>query len=72
MHDVDVPPQASAAQLRFSSCRWARTAADELPAHCSHAEVLPFAGRNGFVPDSWCPECAFYKVKRKAARPSDE
>jgi hypothetical protein len=33
--------------------------------------VLPFAGRSGFVPEAWCPECAFYKVKRKATRPNE-
>jgi len=26
--------------------------------------VLPFAGKEGFKPDSWCPECAFYKLRR--------
>lgn len=71
MDPVDAPSQAPASHPRFSTCRWARAAADDQPAHCSHAEVLPFAGRTGFVAESWCPECAFYKVKRKSARPSD-
>jgi len=26
--------------------------------------VLPFAGKNDFKADSWCPECAFYKLRR--------
>jgi hypothetical protein len=26
--------------------------------------VLPFAGKEGFVAESWCPECAFYKLRR--------
>jgi len=70
MHDAESPTQIPAAQSRFNTCRWARTASDEGPAHCAHAEVLPFAGRHGFTPEAWCAECAFYKVKRKA-RPSD-
>ena len=31
---------------------------------CTHRDVLPFAGKEGFKPDSWCPECAFYKLRR--------
>jgi hypothetical protein len=26
--------------------------------------VLPFAGKEGFAADSWCPDCAFYKLRR--------
>jgi hypothetical protein len=73
MHDVESPQPhiISEAQARFDTCRWARSAGADSPAHCAHAEVLPFAGKNGFTPESWCPGCAFYKVKRKAARPSE-
>jgi hypothetical protein len=31
---------------------------------CTHRDVLPFAGKEGFKADSWCPECAFYKLRR--------
>ena len=31
---------------------------------CTHRDVLPFAGKEGFKPESWCPECAFYKLRR--------
>ena len=32
--------------------------------YCTHRDVLPFAGKEGFSPDSWCPECLFYKLRR--------
>jgi len=55
----------SAAELRFQSCRWRKA---ETPPYCSHPEVLPFAGTNGFSPESWCPNCAFYKLRRNPRR----
>jgi hypothetical protein len=59
-------PSASAtdspAVERFKSCRW-RCAPDE-GAFCTHRDVLPFAGKEGFTADSWCPDCAFYKLRR--------
>jgi len=59
------PTPASAespAVERFKSCRW-RCAPDE-GAFCTHRDVLPFAGKEGFTADSWCPECSFYKLRR--------
>ena len=47
---------------RFKSCRWRATPEDG--EFCTHRDVLPFAGKEGFVADSWCPECAFYKLRR--------
>jgi hypothetical protein len=58
-------PEASAAEARFQSCRWRKP---ETPPYCSHPEVLPFAGTNGFKPDAWCPSCAFYKLRRNPRR----
>jgi hypothetical protein len=55
----------SAAELRFQSCRWRKA---ETPPFCSHPEVLPFAGTTGFKPESWCPGCAFYKLRRNPRR----
>jgi hypothetical protein len=26
--------------------------------------VLPFAGKEGFTAESWCPDCQFYKLRR--------
>jgi hypothetical protein len=51
----------SPAVERFKSCRWKATEGGEF---CTHRDVLPFAGKEGFVADSWCPDCQFYKLRR--------
>ena len=58
------PPVRSApeAVMKFKSCRW--RCDPESGEYCTHRDVLPFAGKEGFVPDSWCPDCAFYKLRR--------
>ena len=55
-------PAVSEATIKFRSCRW--RADPEAGEFCTHRDVLPFAGKEGFVPDSWCPDCAFYKLRR--------
>ena len=55
-------PVDSPAVERFKSCRW--RCAPEDGAFCTHRDVLPFAGKEGFTADSWCPDCAFYKLRR--------
>lgn len=55
-------PVVSAADARFKSCRW-RATPDQGP-FCTHRDVLPFAGKEGFSAESWCLECAFYKLRR--------
>ena len=55
-------PAVSAAVERFRSCRWRST--PDAGEFCTHRDVLPFAGKEGFVADSWCPECAYYKLRR--------
>ena len=61
-----VAPAAAAALspavMKFKSCRW--RCDPEAGEFCTHRDVLPFAGKEGFVPDSWCPDCAFYKLRR--------
>jgi predicted secreted protein len=52
----------SPAVEKFKSCRWRATPEDG--EFCTHRDVLPFAGKEGFVAESWCPECAFYKLRR--------
>jgi hypothetical protein len=47
---------------KFNSCRWRATPEDGV--FCTHRDVLPFAGKEGFKAESWCPECAFYKLRR--------
>jgi hypothetical protein len=53
---------ASPAVEKFKSCRWRAT--PDAGEFCTHRDVLPFAGKEGFKPESWCPECAFYKLRR--------
>lgn len=55
-------PEASSALAKFHSCRWRAT--PDVGDFCTHRDVLPFAGKEGFVAESWCPECAFYKLRR--------
>ncbi len=57
----DVPAAPPGAE-RFKTCRW-RCAPDE-GTYCTHRDVLPFAGKEGFNAEAWCPDCAFYKVRR--------
>jgi hypothetical protein len=68
---AEAPPSAEAAPatpadapavMKFKSCRW--RCAPEDGEFCTHRDVLPFAGKNDFKADSWCPECAFYKLRR--------
>ena len=56
------PAPISPAVEKFKSCRWRATPEDG--EFCTHRDVLPFAGKNDFKADSWCPECAFYKLRR--------
>jgi hypothetical protein len=65
------PAAPSAAVIRFQSCRWRKTVNGDIPAHCGHPEVLPFAGVNGFSADSWCPDCQFYKLRRTPTKRDD-
>ncbi len=61
---VEAPPAASAAVQRFQSCRWRRPAENGSPECCGHRDVLPMTGTNGFDAEAWCPECAYYKLRR--------
>jgi hypothetical protein len=57
---TDAP--GAAAVVKFKSCRW--RSAPEDGEFCTHRDVLPYAGKEGFSADSWCPECAYYKLRR--------
>ncbi len=62
---VDTPVEASPAIQRYHSCRWRKPPEEGNAAdYCSHRDVLPMAGTTGFDAEAWCPECAFYKVRR--------
>jgi len=52
----------SEAVVKFRSCRWRSD--PEAGEFCTHRDVLPFAGKEGFVPESWCPDCQFFKLRR--------
>jgi hypothetical protein len=60
--DATTEPAADPAVEKFKSCRWRAT--PDQGDFCTHRDVLPFAGKEGFKPESWCPECAFYKLRR--------
>lgn len=57
-------PVLSAAAQKFQSCRWRRPAEQAVPEGCGHRDVLPITGTHGFDPEAWCPDCAFYKLRR--------
>lgn len=58
------------ALVRFRACRW-HNAADGAPEYCSHRDVLPYAGKNGFSPRAWCPDCSFFKTRRRTRKRYD-
>jgi len=55
-------PAQAPGQERFATCRW--RSAPEDGQYCTHRDVLPFAGKDGFNAEAWCPDCSFYKVRR--------
>jgi len=55
--------QENTALKRFKECRWHKNQ-NVGASYCSHGEVVPFTGKNGFKPQAWCPECSFFKTKR--------
>ena len=59
-----VPADNSPSVIRFLSCRWRKPTEDGIPDHCTHRDVLPMAGKEGFSADSWCSDCSLYKAKR--------
>ena len=65
------PSATSAAVLKFKSCRWRRPPEDG-PECCGHRDVLPIAGTTGFDPQAWCPDCAFYKLRRTPKKRSPD
>lgn len=70
--DQSQEPEPSPAVTRFKACRW--HAKDEELEYCSNRDVLPYAGKQGFTPEAWCPDCTLYKLRRtpkKRPRPED-
>jgi hypothetical protein len=64
-------PSLSPAVERFKSCRWRRPPEDG-PECCGHRDVLPIAGAASFDPEAWCPDCAFYKLRRTPKKRSPD
>ena len=62
------PARLTPAWARFRSCRWRSDPEDG--EYCTHRDVLPYAGKEGFNPESWCPDCQYFKLKRVARKPS--
>ena len=56
--------EASAAFVRFRSCRWHQPPEHGHSEFCTHREVKPYAGTTGFDADAWCPDCQYYKLRR--------
>ena len=67
---VSEVPAQSAAVMKFKSCRWRRPPEDG-PECCGHRDVLPIAGTS-FNPEAWCPDCAFYKLRRTPKKRSPD
>ena len=68
--DERAPAPEDPALVRFRACRW-HAAVDGAAEYCSHRDVLPYAGRNGFSPHAWCPDCTFYKTRRRTRKRDD-
>jgi hypothetical protein len=68
-HAIDTSA-ASAAVLKFKSCRWRRPPEDG-PECCGHRDVLPIAGTS-FNPEAWCPDCEFFKLRRTPKKRSPD
>lgn len=68
---VESPGVGSAAVERFRSCRWRKASENGTPDCCGHRDVLPLTGCNGFDPEAWCPDCAFYKLRRTPKKRDD-
>ncbi len=58
------PSTDSGAVARFRSCRWRKPPENGAAECCTHRDVLPLTGTRGFDPEAWCPDCAFFKLRR--------
>ncbi len=70
--DTAAKEPLSPAAERFHSCRWRKPAENGTPDHCTHRDVLPMAGTTGFVPESWCVDCGYFKMKRSPRKRQEE
>ncbi len=68
---AELAQPVSAAVERFRSCRWRKAQENGSPECCSHRDVLPLTGANGFDASAWCPDCAYYKLRRTPKKRDD-
>lgn len=61
------PASKDPASARFEGCRW-HDNVEGGAEYCSHPDVLPYSGKNGFSAKAWCPDCKFYKKRRTVKR----
>ena len=61
------PDESDPAVVRFRACRWHQELSDSTE-YCGHSDVKPYAGQHDFKPAAWCPECTYYKARRKAKK----
>lgn len=61
--DAPATVPVSEAVIKFRSCRWRRPP-DEGVECCGHRDVLPIAGTTSFDAEAWCPDCAYFKLRR--------
>ena len=54
-------PRRLSASARAAGCSPPKNGNQEF---CTHREVKPYAGTQGFDADAWCPECQYYKLRR--------
>ena len=66
-----LPVSVSPAVERFRSCRWRKPHENGTADCCGHRDVLPLTGANGFDPAAWCPDCAYYKLRRTPKKRDD-
>jgi hypothetical protein len=65
-----VAAKPSPAETRFKTCRWHAKEDNGGRDYCSHLDVLPFTGKDGFTAEAWCPDCAMYKLRRSPKKRS--
>ena len=68
---AEPPARGAATRKRFETCRWRTTQDNGGAPYCTHRDVLPYAGMNGFNPEAWCPDCAFFKMRRAPRKRPD-
>ncbi len=67
--EPEAPAPLSPALARFYACRWHKAEGADGPRHCTQSDVRSLAGIAGFSAESWCRDCAYFKVRRGSKKP---